>query len=499
MKSQQIALVFGNSILGLVSGFAVIWLIGRSLGPEALGIIAFGLSATGLIGLLGNLGLSQTHVKIAAEGREFPECIGAFLLLQIVLNILILLVALAGTPLILSRYQADERIVLALMLAALLLGNLIKVPDTTFAARQETVKQQMPPLLANIGFVFIVWAALYLRWGVVGVALAYVLKAAVWSLWSFWMFRGYPIHWPQRRHLIRYLRFSLPLMAATIMGVVAINIDSIMIRTAWGTEELGYYYVAQRVVLGFSLLADAISIVLMPAMSAQHTSKQMGPLMVMTSRSQRYLVLIALPPAVVTVSLARPFLALLFGQQFVGATTALQLLTIYAFFRIVNQPYSDLIMASGKATTVGRIGVVFAVAALVLYPILIPKDLFGWPVFGLGAAGAAAALVVGILVNFVLFWYNVRRLYGRKIQPLSFQPIILSLPIGVALYLAAQYWSAGFLQLITLSVIGLILGYGGFISTGLLGASDLALLFQTINPKGILRYVASEIRSKHNV
>ena len=82
-------LLLGSTWSGSALGMIVSILVGRTLGPAALGAIGF---STGIVGLLMAAllpGFSQAHLKRLSEGQDAGRCVGTMAAIQLGLQVVI--------------------------------------------------------------------------------------------------------------------------------------------------------------------------------------------------------------------------------------------------------------------------------------------------------------------------------------------------------------------------------------------------------------------------
>jgi O-antigen/teichoic acid export membrane protein len=164
--------------------------------------------------------------------------------------------------------------------------------------------------------------------------------------------------------------------------------------------------IAERGAMMVSLSLAVVNLVIGPHITQLHHSGDKARLQMLSRKSARLALLVALPIALPLIFWGAPILRFAFGMEYVELTTFP--LAIMAVGQIINVAFGSVGMfltMSGfeRDTLLGQVAALFVnvIAAVLLVPVF-------------GAVGAALATAIGILVwNLVLFFLVMKRLNIR--------------------------------------------------------------------------------------
>src|SRR5712691_5383976 len=240
-------LLLGSTWSGSALGMIVSILIGRVLGPTALGSIAF---STGLVGLLMAAllpGFSQAHLKRLSEGQDPGRCIGTMATIQLALQG-ILLAALAATwSRRLAFSAADLSLVFLLVLAAQVANNFADVFLKVLVAREWIVPHSIIVVAARLGRLLAA-LALSLRYGIVP-------------------------RLPTRQSFGAYWTYARPFLVSTPLALFQDSIDRVVVGRWAGLTAAGYYQVARALWEGLSSVIAAPGIFLFTRLSGFYAQR----------------------------------------------------------------------------------------------------------------------------------------------------------------------------------------------------------------------------------
>jgi O-antigen/teichoic acid export membrane protein len=497
-------LIFLNLIIGSVLGYVALFFILKYMGADDYGIIGFGMAYVGMFAFITDFGFNTTHIKRVSEGQDLGKCVGTFLVIKIVLIVIMSAIVL-GTIMIwkygLGRgfeSQDHENVIYLFILYHALL-SIAAVPIGTFAARRETAKQQLASLLDPLIRVPLAIIIAVYSFGVFALAWSYLLGVVGLLVASVILFRKYPIGKFDPKVFRNYLSFALPISVSSTIGIISLNIDKVMIQLFWDSTSVGYYFGVQKLTGFIVFVSIAVTTLLFPTLSRHHGKNEYSEIRKLTNSAERYVSLVIVPCTTLIMVFSGPILNLFSGDMANNAKDILRIMAIYSLLLSFAKIFSQQIVAIDKPGLMAKIGVSIAVINIILNLLLIPKDIqsLGINLFGLGAEGAAIASTISMGIGLILI-----KIYTKKLTDTKWNPRIL-LHFGSAVIMAIvlltidmmisieRWYEIGF---------ACILGFGIYI--GLLWVlrelkrSDLDLFFDIVNPKGMGRYIISELRGK---
>jgi O-antigen/teichoic acid export membrane protein len=508
-----------NTVVGAVLGFVSLYFIAHYMGETVLGIIGFSLSFIGLFSFITNLGYDSAHVKRVSEGKELGTCLGTYISVK-----LILIAVMSGTAFIgilLWRgfsnggNDPEKELVLFLILVYYIILTLVQMMGHTFIARREIAKSQITNITEHVTKAPLVVAiAVTLPLGVSWLAGAYIFGVFASFFVALLLIWGYPINRPNREMFRSYTKFALPIFLVSMTAIISLNIDKVMLEHFWGTEYVGYYYGSQRIIDIVRNFSVALGIVLFPTISYYASKNRRREIGKVVGMAERYLSMMIFPITMFIIILRNEIVELILGTSFieVGAPV-LAALAVFILLVTLAKPYNVLIAGIDRPFILARIGVAVATTNILLNLLLIPDQLFGSKMPGLGAFGAALATIFSHLLLLVLYYNASRKLTGIRPNSRILLHFFAALITGIVLFSiayllsAGDIWSgirsSGDLQFLYHLGLLIILGIATFIIyLGLLAGmkefrrKDVHFFFDLLHPGKMGEYIKKELKGE---
>ncbi len=509
MLARKATLVIVNDIIGSVLGLVALFFIARELNSHVLGMIGFGLAFVQLYGIITNLGYTKAHIKRVSEGQDFARCNGTFIAIKVTLlvifNAVILTSLFIWTDIMGNGFESRYHLtVIYIMILWFNLETSSRIFITTFTARLEIAKAQVPRILGNIvrlvGTIYFAItissdhsrlydAAIPLAW-------MYVLGGAVQLGTAIYFYRGYPVARPSKELFKSYTKYAIPAIIMTSMVVITINTDKVMVQAFWSSRHVGLYTAAQRIAFVIVFLTNAIASVLLPSISKHHARGERAEIRKLINRAERYIILVALPPIVMFFVLPNRVIQILSGK-FEDAAPMLQILSLWALITVINTPYRNLIQGFDRPGIMAKVSILQASLNVILNFVFIPAALFGIPLLGWSAVGAALATLITQVILFSIVRLYAYRLSGAVSSPRNLLLVGGGVAMGATLLLLDNLHPAN--RWFILAAYGII-GLGAYVGT--LSAmrqftrKDLTFFLSAVNPREMASYVKGEITTR---
>lgn len=436
----------------LIVGF-VLWVhLGRTLGAERLGMVAFGMALVSYFVLVVTLGFDAVAVREAArdgarEAEILPLLLGARLALAAGAT-----AAFVGTTIALglgSAYQAT-----VLVLGTLVVARAVQL-DWVYQAREEmgvSALRNAGAALVTMAFALaavrdpddVVWAAAALA---AGPAVANLVLLGVYARDA-----GMP---RPRFDVAGWKALLAPAVPLAVSGFVMqfyYNVDKLMIEAFRTTAEVGLYEAGYKLYAVGIAAAGVLYGAFYPALSGAFGTRE-----AMRREGLRFggtLLALGPPLALAGAVFAPDLLALLFGTEYLGAGAALRVLFVYAALIYVSMTFGVPLMAWNDEKAYMRAVLGGSAANIVLNLALIPRY---------GIVGAATATFLSEAIVMVGMAVRYRRhtgtlhpgMFGRAAVAAvggGLVPALLvsafGLPLAVALPLVAvtsglAVWTTG--------------------------------------------------------
>lgn len=389
--------------IGQLIGFAVLVLVARRAGPEALGAYTFAFSFAAYFEIPIDFGVTMYAIReVARRPERVKEIVGEVVLIQTVLLVLCLVVTLALAPALLPSESARE------LLPIILAGWIPTALSLDWAMRAlqqmtgvalwrlagQVVYGALAPILIGTGFAGI---KTYAWLNVVGSAVT-AIGISIMLL---------------RRHGVKFNGVRLKGIGRRYANgaIVGVSLAIVMVYFQAGSLILGYlkddtavglYSVAYKIPMNIVLIGTIWLQAAYPYASArilQAPQEYLGQLGRVVSAS----VVFALPIAVGATVLASELMVGLFGDQYADAALPFALLTWSSAIALIQVHFTNSVLALGEDRRYLVIVIAAGVVSIGLGFALVPA---------FGPSGAAVATIAAECTLVGAMIVRVRRSLG---------------------------------------------------------------------------------------
>jgi O-antigen/teichoic acid export membrane protein len=438
--ARKSLLLLGSTWGGSALGMVVAILVGRVLGPEALGSLGFSTGVVGLVMAALLPAFAPAHLKRLAEGEDAGRCVGTMLAIQVVLyGALAAALLLVWTARGLFASSGLARVFL-LMLGAQVAGGLADVFLKVFVAREWIVPHSIIVLSARVLRLLATVVVLAVVPDVVYVAATFAVEGIVSGLAAAVVLRHrYRVtpRAPTRASLAAYWRFARPFTVTTPLALFQDSIDRVVVGAWAGLTAAGYYQIARALWEGLSSVIAAPMTFLFTRLSALYARRRDD-----RDREARdffvhgldKLLFLTVPLAFAGWAFAETAITVLYGEAFRPAALPFRILVLAAVAANVVNPYTFVIMALDRAARFVPVNLLRAAAYSALLGVLVPS--WGWlpGLAGLWPGEPGAALARLFLILFPC-WVYFR--WTRELAGIAFYPRVWAYLGGFALMLGA--------------------------------------------------------------
>jgi len=409
-------IVFAAFIASELVGFFLRMFLARNLTVAEYGLFYAVFSLISFFSVFRDLGLGSSLVKYIPEftvNRQFSKIKSAIisvLLIQALSGLFVsaVLFALSDQMALIIFKNSDAALLLKILSIWFFVAAIYPVMQTTFQGFQNM------PAYASINFfnllaiflltVFFVSA---LKFGIGGVALAYLLGAVVASFFGLILFARSYRHIFQKKTSItksllkKLFSFGLPLLIGSVAGLIISYTDTLMITIFRSLSEVGFYQAAQPTARILWYFPSALGVVLFPMISELWAKKERKLLREALHFLTKFSFILIIPAAFIFIVFPEIVINLLFGPGYLAGATALQILSAAA---VIYTPYlvlAEVMRGIGKTVVLLKTTIIMACFNLFGNLALIPPY---------GIEGAAVATFLAHLLGFILLLYYARKL-----------------------------------------------------------------------------------------
>ena len=179
MIARKSALIVATYVLNGALGYVALFFITRYMSPEEYGIVAFALGFVTLFAIFGNLGFNHAHVKKVSEGKDLGICNGTFFTIITLLSILMTVVIIGAVIFwkVILGYgfeTSTHELAIYIMIGYWVLHLFGRAFESTFNARREIAKGQIPLLLETLIRVAVTIYVALAGFGAIALAFTYI-------------------------------------------------------------------------------------------------------------------------------------------------------------------------------------------------------------------------------------------------------------------------------------------------------------------------------------
>ncbi len=443
MPSQDLArkslLLLGSTWGGAALGMLVSILVGRVLGPAALGSLGFSTGVVGLVMAALLPGFAQAHLKRLAEGQDAGRCVGTMLAIQLALHAVLVAAVLVLWSVQGIFTRSDLALVFLALLGAQVATNFADIFLKVMVAREWVVPHAIILLAARLLRLLATVAVLSAAPSLIAVALTFVVEPVLSGLAAAVVLaRRYRVapRAPTRASLDAYWSYARPFLVTTPLALFQDSIDRVAVGAWAGLTAAGHYQIARALWEALSGVIAAPATFLFTRLSALYARRSEAG-----DREAREfffhaldkLLFLTVPLAFAFWAFAEPGITLLYGPAFRPAALPLRILVLAAVVANIVNPYTFIVMALYRAGRFVPVNLLRVVAyAIVLVALVPPQPLIdGWAGLWPGPPGAAAARLFLVLFP---CWIYVR--WTRELASVPLYRHVATYVGGFALLLA---------------------------------------------------------------
>jgi O-antigen/teichoic acid export membrane protein len=402
------------SLIAAFAGYLLRMILARNLTPIEFGLFYAVFSFVSIFSLFKDFGLGSALVKFIPElqvKKQFSAIksaiISAFSIQFIASGIIALVLILF------SKYLATNYFKSKLAVAVLILIALSYWLDT-FPANFAVIFQgfQRIGLLSVVNFLkissilILTFIFLSLGGGVNYVAVAY---AATPLLLLAFFFPFFIKTFPQfikakfkisKALILKLLFFGFPILIGSMGGLFIAYTDTIVLTLLRDLKEVAFYNIALPTAMLLWYFPQAIVAILMPMASEMWNRGHKIYLKRGVEMIYVYAIAIITPLILTMVSFPGLILKILFGQQYVAASLALQILAIGTIFYAIALINGHVLIGIGKPKINAKAIVLAAVFNIIANLVLV--SMFGF-------VGAAIATSISYMIILLVTSANLRK------------------------------------------------------------------------------------------
>lgn len=394
-----------KSIFGIIYPLITFPYISRVLMAENVGKVNFGSSIVSYFSLIASLGVTTYAVRECSKIRDDKEKLGetASQILSInMVSTLVAYVALAVT-LIVAKPLESYRTLICIQSTTILFTTLgadwlnTAMEDFQFIAIRTTGMQIISLILL---FVFVRKSEDYIVYALVSV----VAASGANIINIFYRRKFCKIKLTLHMNIKEHLPPILLLFTMVFSQIIYTNSDTTMLGIIRGDFEVGLYSTAVKMYQLVNTVIASVAWVVMPQLSAGFAGHDYKIVNRLLKYSLNFIIILGLPCITGVNVISKQIISIIAGEQYLGAATALHILTCTLFFSLIGGWIGNMTMLPAGREKV----CLFSCSMSALVNIILNFVLI--PYFGVNAAASTTAIAecVGVIVMSRFFDKNIK-------------------------------------------------------------------------------------------
>lgn len=423
--AKNTSLLFFSQVLASILFFFSTLYSARYLGTTGFGILSTALALTVILGLLSDLGLGTLTTREIARNKSLAKkYIGNLLVMKIMLAFLTF-----GSIILVSKlfYSTEVLEVTCILAISVILDSFSNIFYSVFQGYEKMEYQSLGRVFGTILIFLGVIIAIYFELSIIAFAYIYLFVSLIIVVYTF-IVCSWRFFLPKVEIDLNFWKNiiiqAFPLSLALIFGVIYFRIDMVFLSILKGSDAVGIYSAAYRLMDFFIFIPLIFTSSILPVLSRFHISSK-DSLKISYKLSFKYLFIVGLPIAVGTTILANDIITLIYTAEFTQATQALQILIWTVPILFLTYLLSTLITSINKQDLLYKIMLISMIFNILLNLTLIPRFSY---------LGSSIVTLISELIVFILCFHYVSRFVCKIKVKITFKPLIASAIMGLSIF-----------------------------------------------------------------
>jgi O-antigen/teichoic acid export membrane protein len=469
--AKNVSVLFLSQILSYILGFFTLMYSARYLGVEGFGTLSMALAFTGIFSVFMDLGLSTLTIREVARNKSLAkEYVSNITLIKIVLSLITLCLIFIIVHLI--SYNQQTINVIYFITIYTIFTAFSQLFYAVFQANEKMEYQSLGFVLNSFFLLLGILLAINYKFDLNQFSAIYTLVGGsilVYALIIFsWQFNLPKIefNWKIWKFLIKE---SWPFAITGISINLYLWIDTILLSVIHGQEAVGLYNASYKLILVLLFIPVVFNNAFFPLMSQYFISSKES-LKVTFDKVFKIMILIGFPIGIGTLLIANKVILIIYGNQFLGAVTVLQILIWSTVLIYARNSFERLLESSNKQLSVTKIFIIGVLFNVILNMIFIPKFSY---------IGAAITTVLTDIIVLGMLIHSVQRSTGIIISKNTkislFKILLASLIMGIIINQLI------FLNIFILILVGIISYIASLFIMHILDEDEISMLKSIID------------------
>ena len=440
--AKEASISFGGMGMGSLFRYLFSIMMARWLGPQMLGIYSLGNAITRIGEIFGIMGLDNGVLRYVSREKEKNDnvrnSIYSSIKMGFISSIFIgLLLYFSSDWIVLNLFNEDTFLSTVIKVYALTLPFTVTTLIASFATQGFKILKYKV-FVNQIVNPFTLLLTMILSYVFFGVNVAILAPTVVSAVIGFFLILHYLNGFVDvsvskvlnAKFDNKILRFSLPLMFVSAIGIIMHWTDIIMLGILKDAKDVGLYHPVERTAGLIRMILFAFASIFAPLFSQYFHEKNQTKMLEVFQLSTKWILLTSLPLFIFLILFSNTIL-MLFGSEFGNNSLALPILTVGIMIQAVFGLGSPSLTMSGfqKYNLINALVALFT--NIFLNIMLIPQ---------FGIAGAAMGTTIALfLISLLRFFENYYLLGLNLLSTKLLKPILAGLSTGMIVYLVKPY------------------------------------------------------------
>lgn len=497
MLKQKLILSYSTKIGLQVLQIVASLVVARVAGPTVLGTVAFGTAYVSILVFIADLGISTAHIKLLSEGEDEGKCNATFATLKMFTTLLFIggVLGFYAVQKFVFGKEFESQVheyVIFISLITVTIQQLIYIPKTTFMARTEQAKVDIPDLLGGFLQHPLRIAIVLMGFGAVALSMANMAAVLVTIPIYLYLTRNLSFKGFDKKLAMRYIKISLPVILIGMSTSMIHQVDKVLLQFFTSSEQVGYYTAGYKVGGFILLIGRSVSLLFFPLFSRAVAEGNRQYIRDKIYKFERFSFLFLLPGVLLLAIYSRTVVMFLLGEQYLPSIYIMQIVTLALFLNVLNMPYGSVIEGLGKfklSAILNTVNLLFFAGMIVLF--LHPR------LVNTGAAGVANAVLLANIFLGILYRFYATKNFPRLSHKLTFRFVPFAIVNFLVFYTAYEnlFYDDLLLQ-IAFVPIYLVLNYTALSLLGWIKKDDWNDLLSIVDFKSMKNYIVKEIRKR---
>lgn len=395
-----------TEVASRLSGFIVVPIAARILGPGDFGLFNFSVSFMAIFAIFYDFGFNIYIIRdVAADRNRSVKYFANALPLRIIIGVLTVLIIICASYF--AKYDHKTIYIIALLSISGMINCIASLIDSFFRAYERMEYIGKIRVISSISKVLISVGVLLAGGGLIGFTYAQLFISVIALFLYYFVFLKagffkFSIEF-DFKFWIKFMKSSLPFALVGASIAFYGNINMVIMRKFLDLEQIGFYSAAYKFMPLMVTIPAIFNSALMPAM-ANTASQSQETLRRIYSTALRLIFPPALLVSLMAITIAPWIIDLLYGSQYSQAISPFRLIFLTFPIISISSLGGNLIYLKSPKTNLFITGGVMVPFCLISNYLLIPSY---------GVIGAAVAIVMNEYLGGILGQYFAWKLSDR--------------------------------------------------------------------------------------